>query len=118
MPFFMIAGIWNPWKHEEVNEETGEIETIVTPTFAKVTTKANAPMSIIHNSQERMPTILTKELAEEWISNGLTQERITEIATYQYPGELMSAHTIPRDFQNIAAPKTNHKYPEFELEIC
>lgn len=94
------------------------IITSRSPTFAKVTTKANAPMSIIHNSQERMPTILTKELAEEWINDGLNQERITEIATYQYLGELMSAHTIPRDFQNIADPKTKHKYPEFDLELC
>ncbi len=75
-------------------------------------------MSIIHNSQERMLTILTKELAEEWINEGLGQERITEIATHQYPGELMSAHTIPRDFQSIADLKRKHKYSEFELELC
>ncbi len=45
LPFFMMAGIWNLWKHEEVNNETGEIETIITPTFAVVTTKANALMA-------------------------------------------------------------------------
>lgn len=117
-PFFMIAGIWNPWKHEEVNKETGEIEKMVTPTFAICTTKANGLMQKIHNSQERMPTMLTKELAEQWISDELTQEQITEIAAFQYPQNLLKAHTIPRDFQEINAPKSKHKYPEFETEFC
>jgi putative SOS response-associated peptidase YedK len=118
MPFFMLAAIWNPWRHEEVNKETGEIEMIVTPTFAISTTKANEPMGKIHNSKGRMPTILTKELAEEWIKDGLTQERITEIATYQYPAEQMGAHTIPRDFKEITTPKSKHVYPEFQTEFC
>lgn len=69
---------------------------------------------------------ISGQLAAEWSgqlhrnlqTNGLTHERITKIATFQYPGELMNAHTIPRDFQNIAAPKTKHAYPEFELELC
>ncbi len=118
MPFLMIAGIWNPWKHTEVDTETGEIETIVTPTYAIVTTKANELMAKIHNSKERMPTILTKELAEEWIKDGLTEERITEIATYQYPSEQMGAHTVPRDFQEIATPKSKYVYEGFQTEFC
>ncbi len=94
----MIVGIWNPWKHEEVNKETGEIETFITPTFAVVTTKANELMVKIHNSKERMPAILTKELAEEWITDDLSEEQIKKIATYQYPAEQMSAHTVAKAF--------------------
>ena len=113
LPFVMMAGIWNPWKHEEVNKETAELETIITPTFAIVTTKANELMANIHNSKMRMPTILTKELAEEWIKDNLSQEHITEIATSQYPAEQMSAHTVAKDFQENILPKTRHTYPEF-----
>jgi hypothetical protein len=34
-----------------------------------------------------MPAILTEDLAAEWISDGLSEERITEIATYQIPAK-------------------------------
>lgn len=117
-PFTMMAGIWNPWKHKETNESTGELEELVTPTFAIVTAKANALMERIHNSKKRMPTILTKELAEEWISDGLSQQRIVEIASYQYPAEKMDAYSIRKDFQEIIDPKTKEVYPELESEFC
>ncbi len=117
-PFIMLAGIWNEWKHEEVDKETGEIETLLTPTFSIITTKANELMAKIHNTKERMPTILTKELAEEWIKNDLTSERVKEIATFQYPAELMGAHPIAKDFQQNLAPKLKHDYPEFQPEFC
>src|SRR4030095_5149941 len=63
----MVAGIWTPWRHEELNAATGQLETLVTPTFAVCTTEANELMQKIHNSKKRMPVILPKELAEEWI---------------------------------------------------
>ena len=116
--FMMFAGIWNPWKHTEVNTETGEVQEIITPTYAIVTTKANELMSKIHNSKGRMPVVLTKELAEEWIQDGLTKERILEIAAYQYPTELMDAYSIPKDFQEIPEPKTKHTYPEWDGTFC
>ena len=62
------AGIWQPW----TDKETGE--TI--DACALVTTKANKLMEQIHNSKRRMPTILTPELAGEWISEGLSEGRI------------------------------------------
>lgn len=117
-PFSMIAAIWTPWKHEEVDKETGELQKFVTPTFAIVTAKANALMAKIHNSRERMPTILNKELAEEWISDGLSEKRITEIAAYQYPSEQMDAHPISKDFQESGNPKQKHVHPDFQLEVC
>ena len=117
-PFIMVAGIWNPWKHEEVDEQTGEVKSIVTPTFAIVTTKANALMAEIHNSKRRMPTILTKELAEEWVEEGLSEERITEIATYQYPTEQMAAFSIKKDFQEALNPKERFVYEDVQAEYC
>ena len=47
------------------DKETGE----TVDTCALVTTKANGLMEQIHNSKKRMPTILTSELAGEWISD-------------------------------------------------
>ena len=75
--YLLIAGIWQPW----TDRETGE----AVDTAALVTTEANSVNAIIHNSKRRMPTILTEELAYEWIQPGLSENRITEIATFQFP---------------------------------
>ena len=117
-PFMMVPAIWNPWKHEEVNETTGELEQFVTPTLATCTAKANEKMAKIHNSKERMPTFLTKDLAEEWIQGGLSEQRIIEIATTQYPADKMEAYSIPQDFQQLANPKEPKTYPELVGEFC
>ena len=89
-PYFFFPGIYNTW----IDKETGE--TI--DTYAIATTGANSLMRQIHNSKNRMPVILTKELAEEWTNPELTPERIVEIATYQIPANEMQAHTVQKDF--------------------
>lgn len=90
-PVFFMAGIWQPW----VDQDTGE----TFETFAIVTTKANDLMSQVHNKKLRMPTILPQELAEEWLSEGLSEERISQIASHQYDSEEMSAWTVRKDFR-------------------
>lgn len=87
---FFIAGIWQPW----TDRETGE----TVDTCALVTTKANSIMEQIHNSKKRMPTILTEKMAGEWISDGLSEQRITEIALSQLPADEMDVHTVRKDF--------------------
>ncbi len=99
---FFIAGVWEPW----TDRSTGE--TI--DTCALVTTAANHLMLQIHNSKQRMPCILTKELAGEWISDGLTEERIKEIAIFQISAEMLEAHTVPKDFLNAHDPKEKFVY--------
>lgn len=54
-----------------------------------------------------MPTILNKELAEEWIGP-LTQERIQSIAAYQYPSEKMMAYPIVKDFNREQKIQKKH----------
>jgi putative SOS response-associated peptidase YedK len=117
-PFIMMAGIWNPWRHSEVDTETGELTETVTPTFSIVTTAANELMAKIHNSKQRMPCILTRELAEEWISEGLPKERITAIASQQYPAEQMEAYAVAKDFQESLHPKEAFVYEEWDGEFC
>jgi hypothetical protein len=69
-------------------------------------------MEQVHNSKKRMPCILTNELAGEWISDGLSEDRIAEIATYQIPAEKMEAYTIRRDFREALDPTEKHQYQE------
>lgn len=105
--YFFMAGVWQPWK----DIETGEyIET-----FAIVTTSANELMSQVHNAKKRMPTILPQELAYEWLLGELSEERIQQLAVYQYPSEKMQACSIRKDFRealNPEEPFIYHDLPE------
>jgi len=109
--YFYIAGIWQPWK----DVETGEY----VETFSIVTTAANKIMEQIHNSKKRMPTILTEDLAWEWLFGDLDEERITEIARYQFPGGQMEACTISKDFRSAMEPAAPFVYEDLTaLELA
>ena len=102
--YFYLAGIWQPW----TDKETGE----TMDTFAIVTTEANELMQQVHNTKKRMPTILSEELAWEWIMNDLPEERIKEIAAYQLPSEAMYAFPIAKEFKIMVEPCIEYHYEE------
>jgi len=56
---FAFAGLWNEW----TDKTTGEL----IKSYTIITTEANELMSQIHNSQKRMPFILSKENEFEWL---------------------------------------------------
>ena len=101
---FWIAGIWNQW----TDAETGE----TVDTCSIVTTEANLVMSQIHNSKKRMPTMLTDELAWEWMFGKLDEKRISEIARWQIPWEELKYYTLTKDFLNSVDPLAEFVYPE------
>jgi putative SOS response-associated peptidase YedK len=107
---FFMAGVWQPW----TDKETGE----VIDTFALCTTEANNLMTQVHNTKKRMPTILTEDLAQEWLFEGLKPKRITEIAT-SHTKDMLVAKTIRKDFRQIDNPQESEEYPELPpLEIA
>lgn len=77
-PFF-LAGIWNPWR----NPENGE----TVPTFAVLTTEANALLAKIHNVKKRMPVILSGASAAEWLAPGTPLEKLRALLV-PYAGTL------------------------------
>lgn len=101
-PYFFIGGVWQNWTDKDTNETVS--------TAALCTTFANGLMRQIHNSKLRMPTILTEDLAAEWISDGLSEERITEIATYQIPSKQMHAYSLHKDFMKSEDPLKETTY--------
>lgn len=105
--YFFMAGIWNPWIDQGV-EATGEL----LDTFAIVTTGANSLMAQVHNTKMRMPTILPEDLAIEWLQPGLSDERIIQLAMYQYPASEMAAYAINKDFRVMEDPTTPFEYME------
>jgi len=100
----LIAGIWQPW----TDKETGETVN----TCSLITTKANPLMQQIHNTKKRMPCILTEALAVEWLSNVLSEERVTEIASFQMPAGDMEAWPIHKDFKTAECPTEPMAYNE------
>jgi putative SOS response-associated peptidase YedK len=101
---FWMAGIWNQW----TDAETGE----TVDTCSIVTTEANLVMSQIHNSKKRMPTMLTDDLAWEWMFGKLDEKRISEIARWQIPWEDLKYYTLAKDFLSSADPLAEFVYPE------
>jgi putative SOS response-associated peptidase YedK len=87
---FYMAGIWNPWFDPDTK--------MTVNTFAIVTTVANTLMKQIHNSKERMPTILPGSLSEAWLYNDLADQDILDIANYQAASAEMIARPLSKDF--------------------
>jgi len=104
--YFFLDGIYNPW----TDRSTGETMN----TFAIVTTAANDVMKMIHNSKNRMPTILPDDIAEQWLVGNLTEDDITAFATYQFPSEQMEYHTIKKDFLKLEDPCEPCLYAELD----
>jgi len=101
---FYIAGVWQPWLDIETKTTTN--------TFAIITTSANSLMKQIHNSKERMPTILPGHLAETWLYNDLTDQDILDIANYQVASAEMIATPLHKDFLKSESPNAPVVYKE------
>lgn len=103
-PEFKLAGIWQPWFDSETK--------IITNTFAIVTTMANPLMKQIHNSKERMPTILPGDLADAWLYDNLNDQEILDIANYQAASAEMVATPLDKDFLKKKDPHERTVYKE------
>ena len=95
-PEFYMAGVYNPWTDQDTKTTIN--------TFAIVTTEANTLMKQIHNSKERMPTILPGDLAESWLYKDLSDQDILDIANYQVASAEMIATPLHKDFLKSANP--------------
>jgi len=88
-PIFLLAGLYN----YATNTETGEM----TGTFSIITREGNELLKKIHNSGPnggRMPLILTKSLAEQWLDPALTDEAISEILSFEFPSDQLEARPV------------------------
>lgn len=84
---FVFGGIWN----EYTDRETGEISG----TYAIITIPANHLLAQIHNVKKRMPLVILPEMADKWLTPGLSKE---EIMTFFIPlnSKYFKAHTIKK----------------------
>ena len=101
--YFWFPGLYNQW----LDPETGELVYCA----ALGTTPANALMKQIHNSKERMPSILNEDQAYEWLMGNPSDERLTQLALSQVPSKDMEYCTISKDYLS-SREATPLEYPE------
>lgn len=104
--YFWMAGIWNPFE----DPDTGEY----VESCAIVTTAANVVMEQIHNSKKRMPTMLTDDLAFDWMFKPMNETEITELAQWQIPYQDLSYYTLKKDFLSSHDPLQPHYYKDLD----
>lgn len=103
LEYFFMPGLYNEWLDPETSQFVN--------TVAIGITDANAVMSQIHNSKKRMPSILTEELAWEWLMEKPSQERLSAIARTQIPSRLLDFCTVDRNYRTTLEA-TLADYPE------
>ena len=108
-PYFFMAGIYKPW----TDKETGE--TINTVSIVTTAAPEGHLMAKVHNSKMRMPTILNDDLAWEWIFGELSEERISEIGTTQFPSDQMTSCTIEKNFKEQLEPAKPFVYEDLPM---
>lgn len=86
-PVFTMGGIYESW----INTGTGEILN----SCAIITTEANPLMADIHNTKKRMPLILDKAQAGQWLRDDLSKEAIAALMQ-PFDAGRMEAHTVSR----------------------
>lgn len=105
---FCFAGLYN---YSPIpDKETGEI----IGTFTIVTREANDLMAKIHNNgsnSSRMPLILTKELATQWIQPNLSDNEINEILNFEFSSSQMEVWPV----NTIRSRKADDKHVLDEL---
>lgn len=104
---FCFAGLYNysPLPDPGTGEAIG--------TFAIITRPANPLLAKIHNAgpnSHRMPLILTKELAHQWLKEDLSDKEMEAILAFEYPEKELDCwpvHTIrtrKADDETVIAP--------------
>jgi putative SOS response-associated peptidase YedK len=102
--YFWLAAVWQQW----VDADTGE----VVDSCSMATTKAGMVNKQIHNSKERMPTMLNDDLAFDWVFENLNEKKIQEIASWQMPWQDISFYTLGKDFLNSNDPLRHVPQPD------
>jgi putative SOS response-associated peptidase YedK len=101
--YFYLPGLYNEWLDPETSQFVN--------TAAFGITSANVVMDQIHNSKKRMPSILTDELAWEWLMEKPTEERLSKIARTQIPSGHLEFCTVDRNYRTTHEA-TPVDYPE------
>lgn len=108
---FSLAGLYSTWK----NKATGQVMN----TYTVLTNKANAFMSKIHNSKDRMPVIIPREYEKDFLNPDLKKEDVLSLCSI-FQDSTMKAHTISKlitsrkEETNVPGVMAPEVYPEVD----
>lgn len=106
-PVFCFAGLYN--YSPLPDPETGELKG----TFSIITRPANPLLAAIHNAgpnSHRMPAILTREKALQWLQEDLSDDSIRTLLAFEYPEKdlqtwpVNTIRTRKADDENVISP--------------
>lgn len=103
--YFYLPGLYNEWLDPETSQFVN--------TVAFGITDSNSVMSQIHNSKKRMPSILTEDLAWEWLMEKPSEERLSQIARTQILSKMLEFCTIDASYRTTLEA-TPRDYPELK----
>lgn len=86
---FSMAGIYDIWNNPETDE--------LLYSFSIITTGANPLMASIHNTNKRMPVILSREDEEKWLDPKLSPQQVNGFLK-PFDQDKMEAYIINHDF--------------------
>ncbi|MEO5600439.1 MAG: SOS response-associated peptidase [Cyclobacteriaceae bacterium] len=99
-PIFSLAGLYSRWMDKTTDQAYYS--------YTVLTTTANAMMSTIHNTKQRMPVILPREYEKDWLNRNLSKDDVLALCQPIDDG-LMTAHTISK---RITSKKEETNVPE------
>lgn len=109
---FAFAGIYSEWGTNMGNESFH--------TFTILTKAANPLMADIHNTQKRMPVILSEENEAQWINPKINHREISDIIKRENNDKL-DFRTISSDFMHTQNPDPSvlkvYHYPELDNNL-
>jgi putative SOS response-associated peptidase YedK len=106
---FAFAGTWDRWTNPETEETLRS--------FTIITTKANALLEKIHNTNKRMPVILPPDSEMNWLDHGLDKGALQALLQ-PYDAALMEAYPVSKMVNRLGFNTTDssvlqpQQYPE------
>ena len=95
---FAFAGIWDKWNNPETKEQI--------QTFSVITTSANSLLEKIHNTQKRMPVILSAKSERNWLRNDLRKDDMMAMLQ-PYNADEMEAYPVSKKVREVGLSTEN-----------
>lgn len=100
-PIVSIAGLWDEWikPGADPSEPGGTFRT-----YTMLTTNANALLSAIHNTKQRMPCVLTAEAEQAWLHDELTEADALRLLATPYPDAQLHSYSVGKQITSRTEP--------------
>ncbi|XLE33706.1 SOS response-associated peptidase family protein [Tamlana fucoidanivorans] len=96
---FLFAGLYN-----ELDDDLYSATII--------TVAANTFFAEVHNKRKRMPLVLSDDLLEDWLDDGMNQSQLNELMAYGFTNKEFNAHAVTRDLYKKGIDTNSPRFVE------